>query len=699
MLHIVSTASPVPSEIFALFATIIISITVLLILRYFLPLRTTPAFYLVPIFFAIFLPAAIVLLVPIDLASSARTEDDATRGIWLPERVLLVSWRITYWLTFALTWFILPILAEYSDSGHRDPYGKFMYSLRSNAQFHAIVLGSSLIGLIYIFITYGVSLVSLKSVIMALAYCWGLVFAIYLMGHGLVSIPRQLFRNASISGRLRRLQSHAPALHEKVEDSLLTLEDIEAQVVELSRRKVGSARDFSDWIEELIEIAGLPDSGATQTDTTIGGESRILPTVITEQYMANLTRELIRARHARSRYVGEWHRLVQEAAETQALLDSAASKKLDIGNANPESSPWHRFTILTPYSRYLLHYHLMPYARIFLGALLGLASACIVWSELVKVALPNLSVIRFTVVHHWVGDKGQVGFAGQLLSMFWLLYMCAATLTSMTEVKVWRGRALTRRNTAYESAFWYSQQVAKLSVPLSYNFMTLLSPTIYKKTIFYGFLGQLIDFTPLGRWFDYLFPILILFPVCATLFGIYGRVKRFLGFGIDIVDDEEEGGRNRSGAGLWREGRDLIDRELSGHALSRRREEARGQSGRSAPILSIPSARGPGASSPSPLRSPVRPGNSRRLGQSSHEPPYSDEAAGDENFFQILGHRMKNTMETFESPRWLQDLGEGIKNPPWLNNNSEGSSRSNNGNQSDFRRWFGGGNEEGRIRL
>jgi hypothetical protein len=104
MLHIVSASSALPSEIFTLVALFIFSIAVLLILRYFLPLRSTPAFYLVPIFFAIFLPASIVLLVPVDLASSARTEDDATGRIWLPERVLLVSWRITYWLTFALTW-------------------------------------------------------------------------------------------------------------------------------------------------------------------------------------------------------------------------------------------------------------------------------------------------------------------------------------------------------------------------------------------------------------------------------------------------------------------------------------------------------------------------------------------------------------------------------------------------------------------
>lgn len=110
MLHIVSASSPVPSEIFALLALLSISVIVLFILRHYLPLRTTPAFYLVPIFFALWLPACMVLLVPIDLASSARTDDEATRGVWLPQRMLLVSWRITYWLTFALTWYgILPL--------------------------------------------------------------------------------------------------------------------------------------------------------------------------------------------------------------------------------------------------------------------------------------------------------------------------------------------------------------------------------------------------------------------------------------------------------------------------------------------------------------------------------------------------------------------------------------------------------------
>lgn len=104
MPEIASAPAPVGSAIFSIIALLLVSLGVLLILRYYLPLRTTPAFYLVPIFFALWLPSVLVLLVPIDLASSAIADDVASRGIWLPQRVVLVLWRIIYWLTFCLTW-------------------------------------------------------------------------------------------------------------------------------------------------------------------------------------------------------------------------------------------------------------------------------------------------------------------------------------------------------------------------------------------------------------------------------------------------------------------------------------------------------------------------------------------------------------------------------------------------------------------
>jgi hypothetical protein len=93
------------SEAFAVIALLIASVFVLLLLRHYLPLRSTPAYLLVPVFLALALPVSIILLVPIDLASSLRAEDGAAKGIILPDRVLLVWWRISYWLTFCLTWY------------------------------------------------------------------------------------------------------------------------------------------------------------------------------------------------------------------------------------------------------------------------------------------------------------------------------------------------------------------------------------------------------------------------------------------------------------------------------------------------------------------------------------------------------------------------------------------------------------------
>lgn len=105
-----SVTSPVPvgSSVFFSLALLAICILVLLLLRRFLTLRATPAYLSVPVFLALALPASVVLLVPIDLASSSRDDDTGPKAIWLPDRVVLVSWRIAYWLIFVLTWFVPP---------------------------------------------------------------------------------------------------------------------------------------------------------------------------------------------------------------------------------------------------------------------------------------------------------------------------------------------------------------------------------------------------------------------------------------------------------------------------------------------------------------------------------------------------------------------------------------------------------------
>jgi hypothetical protein len=593
--------------------------------------------------------------------------------------------------------FILPILAEYADAGYREPKGRLLFSLRANAQYQALILGSAIFGGIYFILSKGFHFETLKGLVMALAYCWGLMLAIYLMGHGLVAIPRRLFRNSNLGGRLKRIQGNAAKVHEKMEEAIQNLEDLEAQVAELTRRKTGSATQFKDWIDELADDSHLPESRPRTLTRRLSTPEVNVPHVLTEQYLADLSRKLDRARHSRTRYLDEWDRLLYQAAETQAIIDSAGSRKIEIGEASPHAFFFDRFTVHTPYTRHLYLYYIVPYTRILLGCFFSLASICIIWSELIKPINPILSVIALTVIHHPESQRGQIGFGGQMIAACWILYMCAAALSSLTEVKVWRGRALVRRNTHGESAMWYAMQVAKLSVPLSFNFLTFLGDVhdpgdLVSGTVFYKFLGVLINLTPLGARFDNLFPIFILVPVCATLFNLYGKAKGLFGYGA-VIDEEDEENDIGYGTGSWREGRDLIERELQGHSSlgrltdgpAERRRISPGS--RTVPTLTVPPAERrslghPVATSSASIADPQQ---------------RQDTAPEDENFLEAFGHRVRNTMDTMQTPTWLQNIGEGIKRPKWMGGNVEESQPGSSG--GGIVSWFGGRQSEGRVRL
>lgn len=702
----IMSSSSIGSGVFAGISTLFISGLVLLLLRHFMPLRTSPAYLLVPVFLAVTLPASLILLLPIDIASSVSQDERRSAAVRLPEAVILVSWRITYWLCFALTWYrilvhvktiksepladvcirlVLPLLGEYVDSGERSVRGRLTYSAWSNARYYAIVLGCCIAGLVYFSVQQGVNPLSLKALLVALAYWWGLALAIYLMGHGLVAIPRRLFRDASPSKRLTTIYETAPSVHDKLDDALQSLDELEAQVAELRRRKHGVPALLRDWIEDLAnESTKVVHTTSNGTTSAASGSS--VPSTVTDTYLAALTRKLARARHKKARFLDSWGRLVDEAVETQAIVDSAASRRLTFDHQNGGSSSWHRLSLLTPYTRHLLYYRITPAFRYLFGALFALASICIVWSEITKLISSKLSVVNMVVLSHPFSQHPQLGFRGQITAAAWLVYMCAAALTSIYDAKVWGNRALVRRNTYGESACWYASQVARLTFPLAYNFLTFLSPNMYQRTGFYHFLGRLIDLTPLGKGFSDFLPVLVLVPVCATLFGIYGRTARLLGLSGYRDDETDEETGFGVGTARWREGRDLIERELSdgstlGHlALA-------GRSSR--PLEPQDTSRTPYSDSqPSPepheqssrgsrSQVPSIPSSAGGTGDRAHlintatnkttDHEAEDEQA-EENAFSEFAHRVRNTFDVAETPRWMRNLGNTLSNsrPKWM---------------------------------
>ncbi|KAI5804371.1 LMBR1-like membrane protein-domain-containing protein [Geopyxis carbonaria] len=642
----------VPSAIFFGICLLVLAVVVLLLQRRYLPLRSTPEYLLVATFLPLFISSSIVILVPIDLASSS-SSDDGSRGIVLPDKVLLIAWRIAYWLCFVLTWAILPLLQSYSDSGHRAPQKRIVQALRENARYHLIVLAVGACGLVYFFIVSGVHIYSLKGLVIALSYCYALGLAIYLMGHGLVAIPRGLWQDASVAGKLRKLQMKAPSAHDKLVDASNNLEQVENEVFAVRQRKNGSAREFQEWIEELVEmIQQTPESTLPRT----ANNSRIsVPPVITEEYLAALTRKLKLCIHRRARFSREWEALVQTAANCQAIVDSKASKRLTFTKHFGSGTLIENISLFNPYTRHVFYFHLLPYIRQAIAVFLSIASAIIVWTEATHSLFPKLSVVRYTVVHHPSSDTGKIGFAGQVISAAWIAYMCSAAYYSLTAVKVWGSYALVRRMTSASSACFYASYAARLTVPLAYNFVSFLpEEQIVNRSVFYTFLGKLINLTAISQGFNDLFPILILLPVAASLFNLYGRVKATFGFGDMVGSDDDDADPFASGG--WREGRDLIEREVLGStsggfvARAARSDLAAAIS----PVIGR-SAASAGGGSAAPARGRYR---------DNPAPADDDDDADDESAWGGFVHRVKNTFDTVETPRWFKDVQE--RRPKWL---------------------------------
>jgi LMBR1-like membrane protein len=669
----------VGSSLFYAISLLLVALLVLLLLSYYLPIRTTPAYLILPVFLAIALPANLILLVPIDLASNPVNEEHP-RGIWLPQRALLVAWRLTYWLTFVLTWFILPLLGEYVDSGEREWRDKMVYSLRSNGKFHLMVLGASVVGAVYFIITEGFNPTSLKALVMALAYAWGLILAIYLMGHGLVAIPRKLFKDADPGRKLRKLQSQAPKIYEKLMDASDELRSHEYQVQEMMQFKTQSARNNRQWILELEDMTSVPDSRISSIGVALPTSRQPVPQVITTGYLADLGRKLKRARHKKLRYIAEWDNLLNTAVRSQTILDAKPSQRLVFPNSG--------ISLLSPTLRFHLHTHILPATSYFGSFCLSIASVSIIWSELTKTFFPHLSLLSRTILP--TKAYHVTFFPSEVFTAFWITYMSICALYSITVLPIWGNRALVRRTTYAESAAWYSAQVAKLTVPLAYNFLTFLPEAVHKKTVFYRFLGQYVDLTPLGRGFSGFFPVLLVLPALAALFGWYGRIKAVLGFDDLLAEDER--------LDMWREGKVLVERHIKQRAgglvvspgsrdgsldLPRDNGNASRIGPSSASSLRPATHVLPSSSSSGAGRPPTRTTGGSRLERRllMREEELDDEEG---SFFADFTHRVRNTFDNVERPSWLK---WGSREP-----DAEVGDRN-----WDWNRVFGGG--PGRVRL
>eukprot|EP00439_Symbiodinium_sp_Y106_P050185 s409_g6.t1 len=180
----------------------------------------------------------IITLVPYDVAQSLAVEVATERGQRVDQVLVSSSWQFIYWATFLLCWLVFPVLMEYEAAGGFTVVGRLRSSIRRSTAWCAGYLVCA--GLLVLWLVLGgTGTAGVGAWCIAASNAWGLLVSTFLMGHGLVAVPRQLWRQARPGESLARLYGQAARLDEERLSAQFELQDVLAEArAETSQRSI-----------------------------------------------------------------------------------------------------------------------------------------------------------------------------------------------------------------------------------------------------------------------------------------------------------------------------------------------------------------------------------------------------------------------------------------------------------------------------
>ena len=122
---------------FGILALLAVTVGVLLTLRHFAAPEVSLAVRL-QLALSWTLSLSILALVPADIAATASGDASA-------RPTLALLWDLSYWITFNLTWFVLPLHQIYEDAGDFTVAARLATSVRENVIFYAVLVAVALL--------------------------------------------------------------------------------------------------------------------------------------------------------------------------------------------------------------------------------------------------------------------------------------------------------------------------------------------------------------------------------------------------------------------------------------------------------------------------------------------------------------------------------------------------------------------------
>nr|SVE79392.1 EOG090X03B7 [Daphnia magna] len=478
---------------------------------------------------------------------------------YVPENVLPQLWRVLYWTSQFLTWFVLPLMQSYTKAGDFTVKGKLKSSLIDNAIYYGSYLVIATILLIYLAAKpdFEFDWPKLKAIAASASNTWGLFWLVLLLGYGLVDIPRSVWRSAIPGPLLSRLYFKAAKLNAEKSEAEENLEDyLEALQVALTRISPSDPlRKNAETISDKLPLEWRERMKRKSVNSNQMNESDL-----NEKSLVRLHRQVIRALQRQHRTETQWYNLVEKIFDLEDVHRNIGSHEHYFKPSfEPVRSTW-LARIRSPTLEWYWKCLLRRYVCQGLAMVLALLSVLVVWSELTFFnASPVLSIFAIFVN---LAKEYYDYLSIELVSIATIAYMCVCAYSTVLKIRVLNLYYLAPHHQTDEYSLIFSGMLlCRLTPPMCLNFLGLIHMDSHiikarlMETYYTQIMGHMDVLPIISDGFNIYFPMAILGLCLATYFSLGARFLTFIGF-QQFVDDEDD-----ITADLAEEGRELIKRE------------------------------------------------------------------------------------------------------------------------------------------
>lgn len=500
-------------------------------LLWYYPNSNTTLLVKIVVGLAWFAALSVLVLVPADLLATLRYDTGAYKE---KEPLLKAWWSIAYWYAFVGMMSVLPILQGYADSGHFHPWDRFLYALRTNVKFYSIIGALGLVGLLLLLIWKKMGLEAIIGWGMAISNAYGLIGAIFLMGYGLVDIPRKLWQMADVRSRELIMFHRAGVQVERAGKAHYEL----SHAIGLVHRVSGLFGRRDNMRPYLDRILGMIDRVGDFTPREIDIEDEDLDLdYYTIQDLGKLRRSL---RHGIEGFQRERETYLQIVRSYLKVHDIVKNMdKVGLPFASPDNvgaPPW--LKNLEWWWKCRIQPVAMRASAVFLGIL---SLAVLIAQVAISEHLPNVSI--FAQIIHITDYDSSVFF----LSFLLFLYPALAVYYTLFKLGRFSFYLLTPRHTAPYSLVSNALFMSRFAFPLAFNFLAALAAPIGKTpqpdirdTVFYKDLGKPMAEQPIfGTNFTTYVPIILLPYMVLVVFNVFNRLAGIVDRSQNLSFDED----------------------------------------------------------------------------------------------------------------------------------------------------------------